>query len=144
MMSGTRRDFIKKTCGLCASVAGIALLAPTLQGCSSLMRVQPALIEGKLSLPVSSFVEEAKVVIIQNKDLEYDIAVVKYLDNTYRSFEMRCTHQETSLVPTNSGFHCNMHGSSFSLTGKVNNKPATENLKEFKTFLDSGIIQVSI
>ncbi len=143
-MNSNRRDFIKKTCGLCASVVGISILAPALQSCSTLTYVQPPISQGRLSVPIASFVENSKLVIVQNKSLDYDIAVVKGDDGTYRSFELKCTHQDNSLIATQTGFHCSLHGSSFSLTGKVNNAPATSNLKEFKTSIDSGIIQILI
>jgi len=143
-MQENRREFIKRSCGLCASVVGISILAPALQGCSTLTRLEPVLVQGVLSIPVSSFIEKQQVVIIENSTLDYEIAVVKSINNTYRSFELRCTHQETSLIATNSGFHCNLHGSSFSLTGKVNNPPASSNLKEYKTTVNSGIIEIML
>ena len=84
------------------------------------------------------------IVIIKNKSIEYDIAVIKNSDVLYRSFELKCTHQDNALVPTSSGFHCNLHGSSFGLDGKVKTLPASSNLKEFKTSLDSGIITIQL
>ena len=143
-MSGTRREFIKKSCGLCASVVGISILAPALQGCSTLQYAKPEIVQGKLSFPISSFIEGTNLVIVQNDTLDYDIAVVKGANNGYRSFELKCTHQDNSLIATKTGFHCNLHGSSFQLDGKVNNPPATNNLKEFKTNVDSGIIQITL
>ena len=141
-MSGTRREFIKKSCGLCASVVGISLLAPAFQSCSTLLYASPQIVDGKLSFPISSFVEGSQLVIVKNDSLEYDIAVVKGTDNSYRSFELKCTHQDNSLIATKTGFHCNLHGSSFQLNGKVNNPPAINNLKEFKTSIEAGIIQI--
>ena len=143
-MDTNRRDFIKKSCGLCASIVGISILAPALQSCSTLTYVQPEFSQAQFSLPISSFIENSNLVIIQNKSLDYDIAVVKGKDGTFRSFELKCTHQDNSLIATQTGFHCSLHGSSFSLSGKVNNAPATTNLKEFKTTLNSGVIQISL
>lgn len=141
-MLENRRQFIKKTCGLCASIVGISMLVPALQGCSALQYVKPEIVQGKISFPISSFIEGSNLLIIQNNSLDYDIAVVRGENNSFRSFELKCTHQDNSLIATASGFHCNLHGSSFNLEGKVNNPPATSNLREYKTAVDSGIIQV--
>ena len=58
-MNSNRRDFIKKTCGVCASVVGISILAPAVQSCSTLTYVQPPISQGRLSVPIASFVEKS-------------------------------------------------------------------------------------
>lgn len=143
-MNESRREFIKKTCGLCASVVGISILAPALQSCSTLTHIKPTINQGIISFPTSSFIENQPVVIVQNESLDYDIAVVKGADLTYRSFQLKCTHQDNSLIATNSGFHCNLHGSSFGLNGKVNNPPANADLKEYRTTVKGEMIEIQI
>ena len=141
-MDTERRAFIKKTCGLCASIVGITVLASALEGCASLIYVKPELVKGVLKVPLGSFVENSKLVIVRNAVLDYDIALVKSGDNTFRSFELKCTHQDNALVATSTGFFCNLHGSSFRIDGTVNVAPATANLKEYKTMVNGELVEI--
>ncbi len=143
-MDSSKRAFIKKSCGFCASIVGISLLSPVISSCSTLKYIEPVFSNGFLQLSISDFVENSNLVIVKNKSLEYDVAVVKIANDFYRAFELKCTHQDNALVPTNSGFHCNLHGSSFGLDGKVKTLPASSNLNEFKTSFASGIISIKL
>lgn len=143
-MEESRREFIKKTCGLCAGVLGIASVLPLVQSCSSLLRLKTDAVGGEVSVPRSSFTAENNIVIVQVTSREFDIAVVQSGENSFKSFELQCTHQANSLVTTKSGFYCNAHGSYFSLEGKVQKPPALTNLREFPTVVTADEIKLKV
>lgn len=139
-----RRNFIKQSCKLCASIAGISLLMNSLESCSPLNYYESQVDQGIISVPISNFTEGSNMVIVKNEKLEYDIALIKNESQIYKAFELKCTHQANSLVATKTGFFCNLHGSSFDLNGKVNNNPATTNLREYKVTFNSEIINIKL
>lgn len=143
-MNEERRQFLKSTCGLCASLLGIGMVMPALQSCSSLMTIQTNVKTGGIDVPKVNFTPENQIVIIKNAPFEFDIAVVKLGEDNYKAFEMQCTHQANSLVPTKSGFYCNAHGSSFSLEGKVKNAPANRDLKQYPVEIASDKVTVKV
>jgi Rieske Fe-S protein len=143
-MDKNRREFIKKSCGLCASIVGISILASALDSCTPLKYVSAEVSQGKILIPTSNFIEDSKLVIVKHQSLEYDIALVKGNNNTYRAFELKCTHQDNALTATASGFQCNLHGSTFTLEGKVNTAPATSPLKEYKTILNGESVEITL
>ncbi len=131
-MDTNRRNFLKQSCGLCASLIGISLVVPAFQGCSPLITVKTNVSKGSIGIERSSFTEENKIVIIKNEAQEFDIAVVQLGTDVFKAFELQCTHQSNPVIPTKNGFFCNAHGSSFSFEGKVNKPPAQRNLNEYK------------
>lgn len=131
-MDTNRRNFLKQSCGLCASLIGVSLVVPALQGCSPLITVKTNVSKGSIGIERSSFTEENKIVIIKNEAQEFDIAVVQLGTDVFKAFELQCTHQSNPVIPTKNGFFCNAHGSSFSFEGKVNKPPAQRNLNEYK------------
>lgn len=141
-MNSDRRDFLKDTCKLCASIVGISLVLPALEGCAPLQYYNTAVTNGILNVPISSFVEDTNMVIVKDKSLNYQVAVIKQKDNSFRAFELKCTHQDNSLIATKSSFVCSLHGSTFDLNGKVINTPASSNLKEYPLTISNEIITI--
>jgi Rieske Fe-S protein len=143
-MNEDRRAFIKQTCRMCAALAGVAIVLPSVTACAPLKTVSADISEGSISVPASSFTEGNNLVIVRNNDLDFDIALVKYADNSYRSFLLECTHRSNPLVATQTGFTCNLHGSSFDLKGAVTKPPATSALKEYPVQASSEILKIKI
>ena len=141
-MKTDRRGFLRESCKLCASIVGISLVASSLEGCAPLNYYSTTLSNGELNIPIASFIENSNMVIIKDKSLEYQVAVVKQKDNTFKAFELKCTHQDNSLIATKSSFVCGLHGSTFDLSGKVITTPASKNLKEFPVTLSNDLITV--
>jgi Rieske Fe-S protein len=139
-MEPNRREFIKNACGMCASIVGLASIAAVAQSCSSMVTVQTNATSGKIAVPTSHFTAENNMVIIKNQAMEFDLVLVKLANETFKAFELQCTHQANPLVPTKTGFFCNAHGSSFSLDGKVKKEPALKDLREFKVEIESNQI----
>lgn len=141
-MNSDRRDFLKDTCKLCASIVGISLVLPALEGCAPLHYFSTPVTNGVINVPTSSFVEETNMVIVKDKSLNYQVAVIKQKDNTFRAFELKCTHQDNALIATKSSFVCSLHGSAYDLNGKVTNTPASKNLREFPLSVNNEIINI--
>ncbi len=129
-MTLKRREFIKNSCALCAGVLGISAILPALEGCAPLNYLDVPVVNGSIKVAKSAFNQTTNLVILKNEQFDYTIAVVK--KENIRAFELKCTHQPNPLIATNTGFYCNLHGSSFNLDGKVTNPPASANLNEFK------------
>jgi len=140
-----RRDFIKQTCRLCAATVGLAAVLPALSSCAPLQTITAEVKPGGIiEVPLTSFATDNPLVIVHNAALEYEIALVRYSDQTYKAFEMKCTHRDNPLVATKSGFFCNLHGSSFDINGKVVKSPATNNLKQYNLQVTDPLILIKI
>lgn len=130
-MDTNRRDFIKKSCALCASLVGIATIAPLLNACGSTVFLNSEIESNTIKVDLSKFAEGQKLVVLQNSKLEFEIAVVQLEKNHFQAFKMECTHRSNPLVVTQKGFFCNLHGSKFNLDGTVALPPASDNLKSY-------------
>lgn len=140
-----RRDFIRQTCRLCAATVGLAAVLPAISSCAPLQMVTAEVKAGGIiEVPLSSFAPDNPLVLVRNASLEYEIALVRYSDQSYKAFEMKCTHRDNPLVATKSGFFCNLHGSSFDMNGKVVKSPATDNLKEYNLQVSNPLILIKI
>lgn len=139
-----RRTFIKNSCALCASLAGLSTLSASLVACTPLPFIELNQLHGDISVDRMLFTTEQPIVILKNKATEYDIAVVQLATDQFKAFEMQCTHQPNPLIPTKTGFQCSVHGSQFSLTGKVLQPPALRPLKEYEVRLNSDIILLKL
>ena len=138
-----RRAFLKQSCGLCFGLVGLGALATQLTSCAALPVVKADSNNGQFTVPLTSFTEKSKVVIVRNPQLEYDIAVVKNSDSDYTALQMKCTHQDNALTVTQTGLYCASHGSSFDLRGNVTQEPALAPLKKYKTELTNTSIIIN-
>ncbi len=129
---------------MCASIVGLTILASSLDSCTPLKYVSGEINKGAVKFSANNFIENSKLVIIRNNTLEYDIAVVKGSDNSYRALELKCTHQDNALVANATGFQCNLHGSTFALDGTVVTSPATSSLKEYRVSAVGDLIEVFV
>ena len=143
-MSLERRDFLKQACGLCASLVGIAAVLPALSACSPLKTITSEVNQGTIDVAVSNFTADNNLVIIRNESFDFDLALVKYPAGNYKAFQLQCTHRPSPLVATKTGFFCNVHGSRFSIDGKVTQSPATTDLKEYNVQVSTDKITIKI
>jgi Rieske Fe-S protein len=137
-----RREFIKQSCTMCLGIVGLGALVTQLSGCAPIPILKAEPVGGLLSVPVSSFTETNKMVIIRNSQLEWDVVVVKMSDTVYEAIQMKCTHQDNLLTATKTGFFCSAHGSTFDLEGNVTKEPALRPLKKYKTEMKEAVILV--
>lgn len=84
------------------------------------------------------------VVIMENDQLQYPIAVFRIDEQQYRGFFMRCTHQGTELQVFGDRFQCPAHGSEFTNEGVVQNGPADKNLRSFPITLSGETLKINL
>src|SRR5688572_13387788 len=108
-----RRKFIKLSCAHCIGTAFYATFVASLSSCSSSLPVVRAQNEQQqLKVPEASF-NAGNMIIVRHKQLEYDVLLIKNSEQHYTALQMKCTHQDNSLVATKNGLFCTAHGSSF-------------------------------
>lgn len=98
--------------------------------------------KGTIKVPLSSFIDKNKVLIVRNEQTVFDILLVKISDTNYNALLMQCTHQDNPLTATKSGLFCSAHGSTFDLQGNVTKEPALSPLKKFKTEVNNSFIEI--
>lgn len=139
-----RREFIKRTCTLCAGIAGLGILTSQLTGCNLLPICKGEECKGMISVPLISFTDKINMIIVRNNQLDYDILLIKIDENNYNALQMKCTHQDNPLIANQTGLYCSAHGSTYDLEGKVTKEPALSPLKKFKTEKNNSSILIDV
>lgn len=142
-----RKEFIK-TCGY-TCLGGTALVA-LLQSCASTNYfAQTAFEENKILIRKTEFLKtekekitERKFVLVKTEKIGYPIGVYKISENEYSALLLQCTHKSCELQPQGNFLVCPCHGSEFTNTGVVQNPPAEQNLKIYKTSTDNENIYI--
>ena len=130
-----RRDFLKGACKICLLGAAVTNVTADLSSCSPKMvgnTFKPAVNNNQVEVPLSMF-ENQPFQVISPAKYEYEIAVEKKPDNTYKALLLKCTHYQNQLTTTGNGFTCSLHGSKFDKEGNVLKGPAENPLQELKT-----------
>jgi len=144
-----RRGFIK-TCGF-ACVGGTTL-AVLLQSCASTNYfAKNTLANNRITVKKSEFLAiekekqvQRKYVLVNIENSDFPICIFKLNDGTYSALLMQCTHRGCELKPEGDFVVCPCHGSEFTNMGIVQNPPAEENLKTFKTTADNENIYIQL
>lgn len=144
-----RKEFIK-TCGI-ACLGGSAL-SVFLQSCASVNYfAQSSLADNKIILPKSEFVKtqdgktsQRKYVLVKTEKFGFPICVYVTGEEQYTALLMECTHKGCELQPHGDFLTCPCHGSEFNNKGVVQNPPAEENLRTFKTSTDHENIYIQL
>ncbi len=128
-----RRNFIKTSCKICL-LGTIGASLETLTGCGSSYPVLKAsVLDKKISIPLSLFNTDT-VQYLRPQGWYYDIAVKRNDNNEFIALLLQCTHQDNQLnVNGKTGYSCSLHGSSYSVDGKVIKGPAEKGLKRYQT-----------
>ena len=137
-----RREFLKSTCAL-GLLATSGMTSGMISSCASLPIVEAPVHDGVLRVPVELFSGQS-LRVIRGSGLEFDIALERRDDGTYRAFLMECTHAHNPLMFNGTGFICPLHGSRFDENGMVTHGPASLPLTELKTRADGTIVAVSV
>jgi Rieske Fe-S protein len=128
-----RRVFVKKACGIC--LLGMAgMLTPGLMNTAiakgnKIYKVKLTE-QNEVIVPLSLFIEN-KLQIVRVKDWEYDMAIQKKEDGSFIALLLRCTHMDNQIHPSNEGYICSLHGSTFDQTGNVTKGPAEIALTQY-------------
>ncbi len=146
-MIETRREFIRKSCLLCA---GLSTSAFIVSGCQATHYVTGTLLEADLVLPVSEFnsekdlVQKRSFIIIQNDKLEFPIYVYRFSDTEYSALWMKCAHQGAELQASGDHLYCPSHGSEYNNLGEVKQGPAETNLRTFPVTVQGDSILINL
>jgi len=75
-----------------------------------------------------------------------DVIVSKVKGGAFAALAKACTHQGTTITYrlNQDDFHCDNHGSEFSKSGTVENGPAVNALKQYKTSFDSATSKLRV
>ncbi|MFT3908879.1 MAG: Rieske 2Fe-2S domain-containing protein [Ferruginibacter sp.] len=130
-----RRDFLKGACKICLLGAVVTTVTADLSSCSPKVAgntFKPVVNNNELQVPLSLF-ENQPFKVISPANYEYEIAVEKKSDNSFKALLLKCTHYDNQLTTTGNGYTCSQHGSKFDKEGTVLKGPAENPLKQLKT-----------
>lgn len=142
-----RKNFIK-TC-VYACLGGTTMLE-LIQSCTSAYYfAQTTIDKNKIIIKKTEFLKkekeiitERKFVLVRSEKFTYPIGIYKINENEYSALLLQCTHKGCELQPQGNFLVCPCHGSEFDNRGIVQNPPAEENLKTFKTSTDNENIYI--
>ena len=120
--------------------AGISLLS----SCSTAKVATGSSEKGVLRIDATQFTADTKSLLVRDKQLEFDILLVKINETRYRALYMQCTHENNPLTYNSKGIYCLSHGSEFDMEGTVTLGPAASNLKQFPTQIENNFITIKI
>ena len=142
-----RRKFIKSCC---YTVVGLPIITSALQSCgASIYYATTNNVANKIIVAKTEFwkVSENKktkrpFVLVKTDDSEFPICLYKIEEEKYIAALLKCTHRGCELNVGGGIYSCPCHGSEFSITGKVLEGPADEDLKTFKIETDDENIYI--
>ena len=138
-----RRKFIKSCC---ITTVGITVGGSILQSCGSIYYASVSHEANRLIIKKSEFLnsknKERPFVLIKPDNSEFPICVYKIKD-TYVASLLKCTHRGCELNVGGGIYSCPCHGSEFSVSGKLLEGPAEDDLKTFKIETDNEHIYIS-
>lgn len=144
METNSRRNFLKDTCKICLLGTVSLTMADFLESCGTTAKgFKTTVADNKIEVPLSLF-DTAPAQIISPRNYEYEIAVQKNADNTYKALLLRCTHHNNQLVPTGNGYYCSLHGSQYDKQGNVKKGPAETPLPQLSTEIISSNLIIHI
>lgn len=139
-----RKDFIKGSCGVCMALGSGFLLNAVLSGCTSSLSVLKTTASNNLvAIPLASFAEAAYK-LVRVKSYNYDLAVRKMDDGTYLALVLECTHAGQPLTKTGDSYYCALHGSQFSMEGKVQKGPAERDMRRLMTAIEKDNLIIKL
>ena len=138
----SRRDFIIDITGTTAALCCVPA-AILIDGCTSVKTIQATVVKGKLVVDKAMF-SESQFVVVKSDALQIPVYLSQVHDDSYRAFEMVCTHKECELRPTGTFLSCPCHGSEFSNLGEVLKGPAMDALKEYRVELNGLKIEIDL
>jgi len=137
-----RRGFIKQSCTVCMGLMAGVSIVTLMDACATGKIVKSEALDNKISVNISEFKPEQSFIIVRASSLNFDILLHKDSDTAYTALLMQCTHYDNPVFANNKEIFCPSHGSKFDFSGKVLKEPATQNLKHYKTELNTSIITI--
>jgi len=141
-----RKEFIK-TCFYTA--IGIPILGTALQSCGAIYYAKITENENQLLVKKSEFwylKKDKKVnrsfVLVKTDSMDFPICLYRLDLDRYCASLLHCTHRGCELNVGGGIYSCPCHGSEFSVTGKVLEGPAINDLTTFRTETDNENIYI--
>jgi len=133
-----RRDFIKKSCGICAVMGSGIALSAFLQACKTAGGIIKTTAQNNsIHIPLAEF-STLPFKLLRIKNYNYDMAIQKHEDGSFTILQLACTHTGHPLTKTGENYYCTMHGSRFSHEGMVLKGPAEMPLRQIKYVIDKS------
>lgn len=147
-MIENRREFIRKSCLLCAGVSASAFI---MAGCQPTHYITGTISDADLVIPLSEFSIDEKdlsqkrtYIIVQNEKLEFPIYVFRFSDTEFSAIWMKCAHQGAELQASGDHLYCPSHGSEYNNLGVVVQGPAETNLRTFPVSVKGDSILINL
>ena len=141
-----RAEFIRSSCSACALFAMPGIATLLLESCAGIpsYKAERNQATRECTVPLVKF-GQSKILLLRIKNSEFDFAVVKQSESEYKTFELKCTHEDQPLNLSDKNIFCTSHGSIFNFEGVPIKEPASRPLKQLKTRVADGqlIIQLS-
>jgi cytochrome b6-f complex iron-sulfur subunit len=141
-----RRKFIK---ACCFTAVGLPVLATSLQSCESIRYASITRNSEQIIIAKSEFWEvkngkkkNRSFVLLKDDNLDFPICIYKIEDDKFIASLLECTHRSCELNIGGGIYSCPCHGSEFSMTGKVLEGPAEQELKTFEIKTDEKNIYI--
>jgi Rieske Fe-S protein len=132
-----RKAFIKLSSMACLCSTSMGVL---IQSCATNYYANFTETNEKIIINKSEFVKKKgenqtsyNHIIIKSEKLQFPICIFQLENNEYSALLMECTHNSCELQNQGQYLMCPCHGSEFNNKGIVQNPPAEQNLKSFKT-----------
>ena len=127
-----RRDFIKKSCGLCAVIGSGFALSALMDACKTAEGIIKTSAENNVvRIPLYEF-DTLPFKLLRIRNYNYDLAIQKHEDGSFTILQLACTHTGHPLTKTGDNYYCTMHGSRFNHEGNVLKGPAERQLQQIK------------
>jgi cytochrome b6-f complex iron-sulfur subunit len=145
----TRKAFLKFLGISCLGGIGLSTI---IESCGSINYFAKSTIhENIIQIPLSEFIyfEKEKqlfrkFVLIKPSQINFPICVFRISEKEYSAVLMECTHNSCELHNQGDFLSCPCHGSEFNSKGIVQNPPAEQNLKTYKTIINNEQINVEL
>ena len=141
-----RKEFIRQCGFTCLGAAGLGAI---LESCAVSKHLEAEMIDRKLIVPLSSFVQKnntsyKRYVVLRNEELNYPLVAYRNSANDFTILLLRCSHQYNELNVNGEVLTCPAHGSEFDATGKVVAGPAGESLRSFPFSVDHENLYIQL
>jgi Rieske Fe-S protein len=145
-----RRELLKVFCGagasaVCASVGGCG--AAGMMGSGEELVQLPAVVEGRVVLPLAEFPQLAEVgggIVGEARGMVEPLAIARESENKFFAMRAVCTHMTCTLRYNrlSVSLDCPCHGSTFEMDGTVINGPAVKPLGMLSTEFDGQVVRI--
>ncbi len=140
-----RKEFIKTSCtGACVALGSGFIISSILAACKTPLGViKTAATNDHVTIPLTEFAQ-ADYKLVRVNNYNYDLAIQKKPDGSFKVLVLKCTHASQPLTKTGNSYYCTLHGSQFSKDGAVMKGPAEKNLIELTNHVSDNNLTIKL